>query len=73
MFDHSVVSRQVSFYRKPVPFLEEVHMAYDKALNGDISGAIELLNWRRHCFHVKNEYEAEIMKTVFELYKRVSQ
>lgn len=73
MFDHHEVSKHVNFYRRHqrVPLLDEVHAAYEKALNGDIRGAIELLNWRRHCFHVKNEYEVKVMNKIFELSKQV--
>lgn len=63
------VSKYVQFHRRNqrVPTVEQVYEAHEKALNGDISGAIELLNWRRHCFYAKTQEDTEVMEMIFNL------
>lgn len=75
MFVHEEVSKHVSFYRRHqrIPNFEEVEAAYEKATDGDIKGAIELLNWKRHCFFAKTNYEAMVMNKVFEFYKKIAE
>jgi hypothetical protein len=66
-FKSTELSRMIGFHRKHqrVPSLEQVEWAFNDAMAGDIDGALRLLDWKRHCFYVKNDYEREVMSKVF--------
>jgi hypothetical protein len=51
--------------------MEEATRAYLEALKGDTDGAIRLLEWRRHCFYVRNEEEAAVMRAIFQFAREV--
>lgn len=66
-YDLTEISKYVGFYRKHqlVPDLEEVRATYHAAVAGDTNAAIRMLDWKRHCFYVKNAYEQQVMSVVF--------
>ncbi|NQX65526.1 hypothetical protein HQN90_05235 [Paenibacillus alba] len=68
MYDQSILSKIIGFHRKHqrIPVMEEVEKAYESAIHGDIDGAIRILDWKRHCFYVKNNDQREIMSKIFE-------
>ncbi|MDF2652488.1 MAG: hypothetical protein K0Q73_8293 [Paenibacillus sp.] len=39
----------------------EVERSYLAAINGDIDGALQLLDWKRHCFYVKEDEQRVII------------
>ncbi|NIK78487.1 hypothetical protein FHS15_003625 [Paenibacillus castaneae] len=67
MWNLNEVSKHVQFYRRNqrIPHIEQVREAYWQAKQGEIKGAIELLNWKRHCFYVRTPAEIETMELVF--------
>jgi len=75
-YDLNEISKYVGFYRKhqPIPDLEEVNLVYHAAASGDKNAATRMLDWKRHCFYVKNAYEQQVMSIVFtycgELFRR---
>ncbi|MCY9659610.1 hypothetical protein P5G65_24195 [Paenibacillus chondroitinus] len=66
-FKSSELSKIIGFHRKHqrVPSLEQVDAAFNDAIAGDIDGALRLLDWKRHCFYVKDNFEREVMSKVF--------
>lgn len=68
VYQASELSKYVGFRRKhhPIPSMAEVKKAYMDAKNGDIDGAIRLLDWRRHCFYVKDNYDQKVMAAIFQ-------
>ncbi|NOU72538.1 hypothetical protein GC098_14065 [Paenibacillus sp. LMG 31458] len=67
-YDLGELSKIIGFHRKHqrVPMMKEVELVYLAAKNGDIDGALRLLDWKRHCFYVKDEEQRAIMARVFE-------
>ncbi|HZG85999.1 hypothetical protein [Paenibacillus sp.] len=70
-FDYQAISKAVGFYRRHhrVPEQREVATAAEQAANGEIRGAIQLLDWSRHCFYVKTERERVVMELIFSYVK----
>lgn len=68
IYKSNELSKIIGFHRRHqrVPSLEQVDSAYQIAVNGDMDGALRLLDWKRHCFYVKDDYEREVMSKVFE-------
>jgi len=70
-FDYQAISKLVGFYRRHhrVPEQREVDTAVEQAKHGEIRGAIQLLDWSRHCFYVKTERERAVMELIFNYVK----
>jgi len=70
-FEYRAISKLVGFYRRHhrIPEQREVEAATEQAANGDIRGAIQLLDWSRHCFYVKTERERIVMELIFNRVK----
>ncbi|MEC0146700.1 hypothetical protein [Paenibacillus alginolyticus] len=68
------LSKVVGFHRKHqrVPSMEQVEKAYKGAMDGDLDSALRLLDWKRHCFYVKDEYQREVMAKVFEFCSEIT-
>lgn len=68
MYKSNELSKIIGFHRKHqrIPSVEQVELAYKVALAGDKDGALRLLDWKRHCFYVKDDYQREVMAKVFE-------
>ncbi|NOV03227.1 hypothetical protein [Paenibacillus planticolens] len=67
MYKSSELSRIIGFHRKHqrVPSMQQVEEAYREAKAGGVDGALRLLDWKRHCFYVKDDFEREVMERVF--------
>lgn len=67
-YDLAELSKTIGFHRKHqrVPLIEEVEKAFEAAKNGSIDAALRLLDWKRHCFYVKNDDQSAVMARVFE-------
>jgi len=72
-FDYRTISKTVGFHRRHqrVPELRDVDAAALRASRGDPSGAVDLLDWSRHCFYVKTESDCIAMERVFRLVKEL--
>lgn len=64
----SDISKAVGFYRRHqrIPTLTEIEMAWQDAQAGKIGGAVQILDWRRHCFLAKTEGERAALALVFD-------
>lgn len=64
----SDISKAVGFYRRHqrIPSFEEIEKAWQDAQAGKIEGAIQILDWRRHCFLAKTEEERAALDLVFD-------
>lgn len=73
IYKASDISNIIRFHPKHQrePTFEQVEDAYMLANNGEIDGALRLVDWKRHCFYVKNDYQREVMAMVFSYCREV--
>ncbi|WP_282942506.1 hypothetical protein [Paenibacillus sp. RC67] len=66
-YNMTEISKFVGFFRKhqPIPDMDDVLHTYKAAIAGDKNAAIRMLDWKRHCFYVKNAHDQQVMSVVF--------